>query len=126
MKLFADRRNRAQFCTVFFLALESQSQFQTFSGEFQPSGQVTLDYDGVSHYDNDELVDFQLTQDLIWALYRRVSDDEEDFSLEHTSLPQKLSDQESSEWNQTVLEDPNDELDILDNAAFVNVEVRKY
>jgi nuclear pore complex protein Nup160 len=122
MKFLADRRNPAHFRIVFFLSLESQSQFQTFSGEFQATGQVTLDYDGVSHYDNDELVDFQLTHDSIWALYRRVSDDEEDFSLEHTSLPQKQSDQESSEWNQSVLEDPNDELDILDNAVFINVE----
>jgi hypothetical protein len=89
MKFLADRRNPAHFRIVFFLSLESQSQFQTFSGEF-----------------------------------RRVSDDEEDFSLEHTSLPQKQSDQESSEWNQSVLEDPNDELDILDNAVFINVEVR--
>jgi nuclear pore complex protein Nup160 len=114
MKLLFDDSSTDEFKIVFFLALETESQFQVYWGKLMPSGDIVFQLQSVHYCNNDSLVDFQIANDAIWALWKETFHNEEAFTLKHSILPTKANAaKERNIWYAEMLEDPNDNLELL-------------
>lgn len=101
---------RSFFRVVVYSATGEESQFAIFQGKApDDDGDIELDLSGISYLVNHRLIDFQVSEDAIWTLWKQDSH----FSVKRLPLSVSKSAMEVNAWQEVVLEDVDEQVDSL-------------